>query len=320
MLADYHAANLNMMNLLRRVGLRSLWLLLGLFGGEFSLAQPLLEPDTLVNTWRIRSIAIPTDSQLVRPGFDDTFVIDTTGAFELRVAAREQLEAGRWSLRGDSLYLEYELLPINQGIDSIAYEVEAGEPVLRFFAGGEEVVRQSGRGLESPRRQEAYALRFDAQGNPTLVGENRTIALYGRVQLQQDTNWFTDLWRGLLGLLIMLGLLYALSEKRGRIDWQTIAWGLGLQLLLGILVLKVPGVADGFRLLARGFVGLLDFTRAGSEFVFDGHDDFYVVETLALEPEHISMYGLTLEGNTPLKDAVDAGSLPEPDDDLLADM
>ncbi len=45
-----------------------------------------------------------------------------------------------------------------------------------------------------------------------------------------------------------------------------------------------------------------------------------VEQALALEPEHISMYGLTLEGNTALKDAVDAGTLPEPDDDLLADM
>jgi oxygen-independent coproporphyrinogen-3 oxidase len=45
-----------------------------------------------------------------------------------------------------------------------------------------------------------------------------------------------------------------------------------------------------------------------------------VRRALALSPEHISMYGLTLEGNTPLKDAVDDGSLPEPDDDLLADM
>ena len=45
-----------------------------------------------------------------------------------------------------------------------------------------------------------------------------------------------------------------------------------------------------------------------------------VEQALALQPDHISMYGLTLEGNTPLKDAVDAGTLPEPDDDLLADM
>lgn len=41
---------------------------------------------------------------------------------------------------------------------------------------------------------------------------------------------------------------------------------------------------------------------------------------LDLQIEHISLYALGLEGGTPLKDEVDAGRLPVPDDDLSADM
>ncbi len=41
---------------------------------------------------------------------------------------------------------------------------------------------------------------------------------------------------------------------------------------------------------------------------------------LALSPAHLSLYALTLEGGTPLKDAVDARQVPSPDDDLAADM
>lgn len=37
-------------------------------------------------------------------------------------------------------------------------------------------------------------------------------------------------------------------------------------------------------------------------------------------PEHISMYGLELKGGTSLRTQVDAGALPQPDDDLFADM
>jgi oxygen-independent coproporphyrinogen-3 oxidase len=43
-------------------------------------------------------------------------------------------------------------------------------------------------------------------------------------------------------------------------------------------------------------------------------------QALALNIQNISAYNLILEGNTPLKDAVDAGELPAPDDDLDADM
>ena len=43
-------------------------------------------------------------------------------------------------------------------------------------------------------------------------------------------------------------------------------------------------------------------------------------EALALNPEHLSLYALTLEPGTPMEDSVRRGALPEPDDDLVADM
>lgn len=43
-------------------------------------------------------------------------------------------------------------------------------------------------------------------------------------------------------------------------------------------------------------------------------------DTLDLKIQNISAYNLILEGNTPLKNHVDDGTLPEPDDDLAADM
>lgn len=43
-------------------------------------------------------------------------------------------------------------------------------------------------------------------------------------------------------------------------------------------------------------------------------------QVINMQIQHISAYNLILEGNTPLKDDVDAGTLPTPDDDLAADM
>lgn len=45
-----------------------------------------------------------------------------------------------------------------------------------------------------------------------------------------------------------------------------------------------------------------------------------VRQAIELDVQNISAYNLILEGNTPLKDAIDSGKLPEPDDDLAADM
>ena len=41
---------------------------------------------------------------------------------------------------------------------------------------------------------------------------------------------------------------------------------------------------------------------------------------IELAPEHVSMYGLELKGGTALRQAVDAGVHPRPDDDLFAEM
>ena len=45
-----------------------------------------------------------------------------------------------------------------------------------------------------------------------------------------------------------------------------------------------------------------------------------VKAVLDFAPEHVSMYGLELKGGTALRQQVDAGELPKPDDDLFADM
>ena len=45
-----------------------------------------------------------------------------------------------------------------------------------------------------------------------------------------------------------------------------------------------------------------------------------VARVLALEPEHLSLYALTVEPGTPLATDIDTGALPSPDEDLAADM
>lgn len=47
---------------------------------------------------------------------------------------------------------------------------------------------------------------------------------------------------------------------------------------------------------------------------------FSLETALNLQPEHFSLYGLELKGGTPLRDDVQHGAIPTPDDDLAADM
>ncbi|MCC5865095.1 MAG: NupC/NupG family nucleoside CNT transporter [Wenzhouxiangella sp.] len=73
---------------------------------------------------------------------------------------------------------------------------------------------------------------------------------------------------GLFGISALLGLAWLLSERRSAIAWRTILVGLALQFALAVLVLWVPMGQWIFERLAKLFVTLIGYTRAGSEFVF----------------------------------------------------
>ena len=73
---------------------------------------------------------------------------------------------------------------------------------------------------------------------------------------------------GVLGLVLILGLGIALSHNRAAIRWRVIAWGLGLQLLFAIFVLRIPAGQALFRWLGNLVTGILGYSYIGSEFVF----------------------------------------------------
>lgn len=80
--------------------------------------------------------------------------------------------------------------------------------------------------------------------------------------------FITSLLRGALGIGVMLGICYLLSSNRKKIDWRLVGSGLLLQIVLAILILKVPGVRTVFTYIAGFFREVLRYTSEGSEFIF----------------------------------------------------
>lgn len=73
---------------------------------------------------------------------------------------------------------------------------------------------------------------------------------------------------GILGLLTMLGLAYAFSTNRRAINKKTVAWGLGLQVVFAIFVLKIELGRILFQKAGDAVNWLLSFAFKGSQFVF----------------------------------------------------
>mgnify|MGYP000376666395 FL=1 len=71
-----------------------------------------------------------------------------------------------------------------------------------------------------------------------------------------------------IGIFALCGIAWLTSENRGIVPWRTIFWGIGLQLILGLLVFQIPATRSLLELLSDGVNSILQATEAGSRFVF----------------------------------------------------
>ena len=89
---------------------------------------------------------------------------------------------------------------------------------------------------------------------------------------------FTSIFRGLIGILLLVGISYIISNNKSKINWRLVGGGLALQLIFAILILKGEDLRsffsplgwpkDFFSWISYFFVLVLNFTYEGARFVF----------------------------------------------------
>ncbi len=79
-----------------------------------------------------------------------------------------------------------------------------------------------------------------------------------------------SMFRGMLGMFVLLVLAFLFSSNRRAIDWKIVGLGLIFQIIIAIGVLKISFVQAVFNFIGKGFVEILEYTKAGSKFLFEG--------------------------------------------------
>ncbi|MGE5845165.1 MAG: NupC/NupG family nucleoside CNT transporter [Ignavibacteria bacterium] len=103
-----------------------------------------------------------------------------------------------------------------------------------------------------------------------------------------------SLIRGILGLILIVGIAFLLSNNKRKIKWKLVAGGIGLQIIFAVLIIKGDSFKsifaplgwpkDFFSAVSYFFVLIIDFTTKGAEFVFG--------EPLALQPPNPRSLGI----------------------------
>ena len=74
--------------------------------------------------------------------------------------------------------------------------------------------------------------------------------------------------QALAGVFCFFGVVAMFSTNLRAVNWRTIGWGIVLQIILALLVLKVPAVKQGFESAKVLVVSFINFSDRGAEFVF----------------------------------------------------
>ena len=190
------------------------------------------------------------------------------GSYELHISSDSLKQKGDYLVQDNFIFL------FENGSDS---------PTKRFV-----IETKTDSTLTLKNRGKAYS--FFASNKAT-----KAEVINGEIKPNEGFS-LNSLFRGILGMLALLGIAYIFSSNRKAINWKTIGIGLGVQLILAIGVLKVGFIKTGFEFVGSLFVKVLDFTRAGSEFLLGGMmnvDNFGFIFLFQVLPTIIFFSALT---------------------------
>ncbi len=77
-------------------------------------------------------------------------------------------------------------------------------------------------------------------------------------------------FQGLIGIVLILGLAYLVSNNKKKINYRLVVSGILLQLFIAVLVFKVPFIEGFFEWLGHGMKKIEDFAFKGASFVYGG--------------------------------------------------
>lgn len=177
---------------------------------------------------------------------------------------------GKWRVNetDSTLVLVFDLNTILSEIDSAVYRVSDNAPSVVFYSKGKELSRLDESGLKSRRTEQVLKIKSCTDQSLVISDGTGEAAFSYELPEQRVGMSFSSVFRGMIGILFLTGVLFLLSNNRKKISWKLVVSGILFQILFGVLVLKVPFVASLFDYVSNFFVEVLNYTRKGSEFVF----------------------------------------------------
>ncbi len=191
--------------------------------------------------------------------------------FESNLNATSDSTNGEWSFDDSTKTLNLTIYAsgFEAKVDSSVIRIIDGEVEFVHYSGGQEIVIEEANDIR-PLDQQSYTASIK-KDKLTLKGAGKSTTFH-RPVIQEKGTSFSFSWmsilRGLLGMAFLIVIAWVFSANRKAINWGLVGKGLLLQIIIALLVLKVPAVAAVFDLISQFFVSVIGYTDSGVNFLF----------------------------------------------------
>lgn len=199
--------------------------------------------------WQFDAITNQNDEVLININPDNDILFLKDGEFNYKLAAKNNLKAS-----GDYLY-QNNLL--------VFYYTQPNDTIRRY-----KIISKTDSSMVFTENGIYYKFRTYLK-HSDRANLTESIPIKNTIIANQGFS-FNSLWRGVLGMVTLIFVAFLFSSNRKSINWKTVSIGLTFQLIIAIGVLKISFVKTAFEYVGQGFIAILGFTQAGSEFLFGG--------------------------------------------------
>jgi len=196
--------------------------------------------------WQFNAIE-NNNTNVIEIDTDSDFLTLKNNQFEYQLSAKDNLKA-----KGDYI-LQNDLL--------IFYYTQPNDTIRRY-----RITEHTDSTLVFTENTTKYSFKKDNL-KTEIVSDTKTIT---DTIIPSQGFSMESLWRGILGMVSLIFIAFLFSSDRKNINWKTVGIGLAFQLVIAVGVLKISFIQTAFEFIGQKFIDLLEYTRAGSEFLFGG--------------------------------------------------
>jgi CNT family concentrative nucleoside transporter len=215
----------------------------------------------IAQDWKIDSILNTTATSLPRLVASQVFSLED-GKFEFSAVGEDSVTSGTYIKQQNLLILHHQ-----KPKEELRYfNIISFEPARLVISEGAVTYYFSlQKALDSKlsENKEDLLVPMATMEKPLLDAEE--------AQIIPSSNFtFTSFWRGVLGMFSLIVIAFLFSANRRAINWKRVAIGLSLQIVIAVGVLKISLIQNAFELVGKLFIEILEYTKAGSSFLFAG--------------------------------------------------